>query len=209
MNIPEREEFEKICDLRFGKETYDKLRSAQVAIAGLGGLGSNIAAMLTRSCIGKLLLVDFDVVDISNLNRQIYDIRHINIKKTEALSEYLKTINPYIEIETKNIRVTEDNAGDIFKDYKIVCEAFDKPDNKAMLVNTLLEQCPDTILVSGVGMAGYGDSNQIVTKKLGKRLFICGDGETDISHGIGLMAPRVQICAGHQANKVIQLILNS
>ena len=64
-------------DSRFSKEIHQKLKSAKVAIAGLGGLGSNVAVMLARSGIGHLHLVDFDVVDVTNLNRQVYNIEYI------------------------------------------------------------------------------------------------------------------------------------
>ena len=85
-----KEDMKKSLDGRFPIEWYEILNRAEVAIAGLGGLGSHIAVMLARSGIGKLHLVDFDVVDISNLNRQEYDVRHIGIKKTEALTDRLK-----------------------------------------------------------------------------------------------------------------------
>jgi len=93
--------------------------------------------------------------------------------------------------------------------YPIVCEAFDKPDQKAMLVRELLGQCPETMVVSGNGMAGLGDTNDIQTRKMMRRLYVCGDQKTDVGNGIGLIAPRVAACAAHQANKVLQLILQS
>ncbi|SHJ53658.1 sulfur carrier protein ThiS adenylyltransferase [Hathewaya proteolytica DSM 3090] len=207
MYIPNEEEFQKVCDQRFSKDMYKLLKGSSVAIAGLGGLGSNIAVMLARSGIGKLLLVDFDTVELSNLNRQVYDVRHIGMKKTEALASRLKEINPYIELETLDIKISEEQVYDIFYQYKYVCEAFDKAETKAMFVNSLLEKCKNTTVISGSGMAGYHDANNICTRKLGRRLYICGDNKSDIEDGIGLMAPRVAICAGHEANKVIELIL--
>ena len=76
-----REEYNQICDKRFGTEVYEKLRESRVAVAGLGGLGSHIAVMLARSCIGTLRLIDFDYVDISNLNRQEYYVEDIGKPK--------------------------------------------------------------------------------------------------------------------------------
>lgn len=205
--IPSKELLEAAFDARFPIEIKNKLQKARVAIAGLGGLGSNIAVMLTRSGIGHLLLVDFDTVDITNLNRQAYRIPHLNLPKTQALPQILWEINPYIDLETRCLRVTPKNAPAIFGSYPIVCEAFDGAQNKAMLVNTLLEKCPDTTIVSGNGMAGYGDCNTIATRRKMRRLYLCGDATTDIGDGMGLMAPRVAVCAGHQANMVIRLIL--
>ena len=76
-----------------------------------------------------------------------------------------------------------------------------------MLAEQVLLGLPQAYLIAGSGMAGWGDTDQIHTRRAGKRFFICGDEETDIGDGTGLMAPRVAVCAGHQANKVVQLIL--
>ena len=64
-------------------------------------------------------------------------------------------------------------------------------------------------MISGSGMAGYGSANEIKSRRIMDRLFICGDGHTDVGDGIGLMAPRVAVCAGHQANIVIGHILGT
>lgn len=204
----EKEVLDKAFDERFSPEVKDKLSNAYVAIAGLGGLGSNIAVMLARSGVGHLLLIDFDSVDVTNLNRQVYMIPHVGMKKTEALKNILEQINPYLDYEFKSVKVTPEMVKDLFAGYPIVCEAFDKPDQKAMLVGELLSQFEDTVVVSGNGMAGYQDANEIVTKQKLRRLYVCGDEHTDVLDGIGLMAPRVTVCAAHQANKVIQIILN-
>lgn len=202
-----KEELDRAFDARFPKEMKQKLSEARVAVAGLGGLGSNIATMLVRSGVGHLLLVDFDVVDVTNLNRQAYMIPQVGKPKTEALKEILDQINPYLEIEYRQIKVTPENVKELFQGYGIVCEAFDKADQKAMLVQEVLTQLPTAKVVSGNGMAGYADTNQITTKKIMSRLYVCGDGQTDIGEGMGLMSPRVSACAAHQANKVIQLIV--
>lgn len=202
-----QEELDRAFDARFPKEMQTRLRSAKVAVAGLGGLGSNIAVMLARSGVGHLFLVDFDVVDVTNLNRQMYFISHLGRAKTEALPEILCQINPYLTYESVCTKVTPDNVKELFAEYPIVCEAFDKPDQKAMLVRELLTQCPGTMVVSGNGMAGYGDTNTIRTCRKMRRLYVCGDQSTDVGGGIGLIAPRVAACAAHEANKVIQLIM--
>ena len=201
-----REEDNAICDKRFSRDVYDKLRESRVAVAGLGGLGSHIAVMLARSCIGTLHLIDFDVVDISNLNRQEYYVSHIGRAKTECMKEKLLEINPFLNVITSQVKVTEDNLREVFREEKIVCEAFDRADQKAMLVNGLLTAFQRIQIISGSGMAGYGDANAITTRKVFSNFYLCGDGVTD-SQTVGLMAPRVSICAGHQANKVLQLIL--
>lgn len=204
-----REQLDQAFDARFPEEMQTKLRNARVAVAGLGGLGSNIAVMLARSGVGELLLVDFDRVDVTNLNRQMYLIPQLGKPKAEALPEILYQINPYLTYRSVCIKVTPDNVKELFSEYPIVCEAFDKPDQKAMLVRELLMQCPKTIVVSGNGMAGYADANEIRTCQVMKRLYVCGDQSTDVGNGIGLIAPRVAVCAAHEANKVLQLIMQT
>ena len=207
--IPTEEEYAQALIERHTRPVYEKLRSARVAIAGLGGLGSNIAVSLTRAGVGELLLVDFDRVEISNLNRQQYDTGDLGRLKTEALRERLLRINPYITLKTHAIRVDDTNAAEIFGSYGIVCEAFDKAGAKAMLINALLTQCPQTYIVSGSGMAGYLSANMITTRRVFERLYLCGDGVTDMADANGLMAPRVAVCANHEANMALRLILGA
>lgn len=202
-----REELDRAFDRRFPSWMKEKLNAASVAVAGLGGLGSHVAVALARSGVGHLFLVDFDSVDVTNLNRQAYMIPHLGRPKTEALTEMLQQINPWLDIKSRQVLVTEENIRELFGEYAIVCEAFDRPDQKAMLVRGLLTGCPGAAVVSGNGMAGYGDANQIQTVRRMGRLYVCGDQTTDIGEGMGLMAPRVAVCAGHMANQVIRLIL--
>ena len=204
---PSEHEFEKAKDDRFSPDIHKKLKEASIAIAGAGGLGSNIAVMLARSGVGHLHVVDFDIVDITNLNRQAYTVKHIGKHKVNAIMEILMEINPYIRVTTKCVRVTSDNCKEIFGSFEIVCEAFDGAESKAMLIDSLLQIKDGPIVISGSGMAGYSSANDIKARRVMNRLFVCGDEETDIANGIGLMAPRVSVCAGHQANLVIGQIL--
>lgn len=202
-----REELENVMMSRHTPGVHHKLKQGRVAIAGLGGLGSNIAIMLARIGVGQLLLVDFDIVEPSNLNRQSYNIGHLGMPKTTALEKQIAEINPFIQVETQNIKVTEDNVRELFRGYDLICEAFDKPEAKAMLINVGLEQLPDAKIVAASGMAGYDSSNLIKTVRRMNRFYLCGDFENGAEIGRGLMAPRVQICAGHQANMVLRLLL--
>jgi sulfur carrier protein ThiS adenylyltransferase len=205
--MPKEEELESMMMARHTPHVHQKLKEGKVAIAGLGGLGSNIAIMLARIGVGQLLLVDFDVVEPSNLNRQHYNISHLGMSKATALKKQITEINPFIKVESKEVRVTEQNVVEIFRGYDIICEAFDKPDAKSMLVNVALEQLSGVKIVAASGMAGYSSSNSIKTTRPLKNLYICGDLENEAKIGQGLMAPRVQICAGHQANMVLRLLL--
>lgn len=204
--LPPADVLEHMMASRHSPKVHQAVKRASVGIAGLGGLGSNIAVMLARTGIGRLVLADFDVVEPSNLNRQNYCIRHLGMAKTDALAEQILDINPYITVETHCVRITENNAAELFRDCEIVCEAFDNPDCKSMLVSTLLDET-DVRIVSGSGMAGYGSANEIVTRRRFSRLYVCGDGVTAAQNGVGLMAPRATLCAAHQANAVLRLIL--
>lgn len=192
---------------RHGADIQQKLDHAAVGIAGLGGLGSNIAVFLARLGVGRLVLVDFDTVEVSNLNRQHYTMRDLGRPKADALRDQLIEINPYLDYETYTTRVTPENAPQLFADCDVVCEAFDRADQKAMLIETLLAHLPDTPIVSGSGMAGCGSANAIRTERRFTRLYLCGDGTSDIADGVGLMAPRVAVCAAHEATMVLRLLL--
>lgn len=201
-----KEEWLQALTERHGKEKQEKFLNATVAICGLGGLGSNIAISLTRVGIGKLILIDFDKVDPTNLNRQQYKMSQLGMYKTEALAENLREITPYVDIEYHTVKMTEENTVELLNDTDIVCEAFDKADNKAMLVNAVLEGFEDKIIVSGSGMSGLGSANEIKTQKIMKRLYLCGDGWSDVNDGIGLVASRVMACAAHEAHMVVRIL---
>ena len=204
--IPSKKDWADALIDRHGTTLHERFSSATVAICGLGGLGSNIAIALARAGIGKLLLIDFDRVDITNLHRQRYKANQIGCYKADALAENLSEIAPYTEIQAVTAKITEENFTDLLKDVDIVCEAFDKAESKAMLVNGVLEQLPDCYLVAASGMAGMGTPNTIRTRKITKRFYLCGDEESDVADTIGLVAPRVMLCAAHQAHTVLRIL---
>ena len=178
--VPTREEMLAALEKRQGADAVRKLQAATVAVCGLGGLGSNIAISLARAGVGKLILVDFDRVDVTNLHRQQYKANQVGMPKPEAL----------------------------LGKADVVCEAFDNAEAKAMLVNTVLENMPEKFLVAASGMAGYDSGNSITTRKVTKRFYVCGDGKSDVNDGIGLIAPRVMLCAAHQALTVVRIIVD-
>ena len=202
-----KEEIIEALNERHSPEKQKLLSEGHVAVAGLGGLGSNVAYALARIGVGHLHLIDFDVVDITNLNRQQYFIDQIGMYKTDALKSLLERINPYLDIRTDTVKVTEENLQELFADAPIVCEAFDRPEAKAMLVNGILEHFPEKKLVSATGMAGYGSSNTIRTQRLMKNFYLCGDRVSEPEYGRGLMAARVAVCAAHEANMITRLLL--
>ncbi len=204
--LPTKEEWVKALTERHGEELKKSFASATVAVCGLGGLGSNIAIALARAGIGKLLLIDFDQVDITNLHRQQYKASQIGRYKTESLAENLREIAPYIELEAHTERITEDNAVQLLKDADIICEAFDNAECKAMLTNTVLPEMPDKYLIAASGMAGMGVTNSIRTRRITSKFYLCGDEESDVFDGIGLVSSRVMLCAAHQAHTVLRIL---
>lgn len=204
--IPEREEFLNALESRHGRALQASFSSAVVAVCGLGGLGSNIAVSLARAGIGRLIIIDFDKVDITNLHRQQYKASQTGSYKTDALYENLKEISPYTEIEAHNVRINADNAEELLQSADIVCEAFDNAESKAMLTGVVLEKMPDKYIVAASGMAGMESANRIRTRKIAKRFYLCGDEVSDAADGIGLVSPRVMLCAAHQAHTVLRIL---
>ena len=204
--IPTKEEWNKALVERHGKELHRAFSSAVVAICGLGGLGSNIAISLARAGVGQLILCDYDRVDITNLHRQQYKADQIGMYKTVVLAENLKEIAPYVSVEIHTERITEDNALTLLRSADIICEAFDDAECKAMLTNTVLSELPGKYLVAASGMAGIGVSNSIKTRRITSRFYLCGDETSEVSDGIGLVAPRVALCAAHQAHTVLRIL---
>ena len=183
-----------------------KLKKVEVCILGLGGLGSNVAVLLARAGIGSLKLVDFDTVEASNLNRQQYRISHIGLKKTEVIKTIIKEINPFVEIDTLDIKVDRENILSVVEDIEIVVEAFDRAETKAMAIEELLTN-KNKIVISASGMAGLGSANEIITRKVRDNFYLVGDNYSDYEEYSGIMSTRVMLCAAHQANMVLRLIL--
>ncbi|HBN57232.1 MAG TPA: sulfur carrier protein ThiS adenylyltransferase ThiF [Lachnospiraceae bacterium] len=200
-------EIDDALALRHTRQVQEKLKKAKAAVCGLGGLGSHIAGALARCGVGSLHLIDDDRVDLSNLNRQQYTLAQLGMPKPEALKEWLLSFNPYLKICTDCVRMTEENTGELLKDDPYICEAFDQPETKAMLTNYVLEHFPERYLVGASGMAGFGESNRIHTRRITSHYYLCGDEISGIETCGSLMAPRVMLCAAHQANKMIELIL--
>ena len=204
--IPSREVMREALNIRHGEDLQNKISAARVAVCGLGGLGSNIAIALARAGVGHLHLIDFDRVDLTNLNRQQYAVGQLGQYKTDALRETLSLVSPYCDVTCDTIQVTEENLPDLLKAEDYICEAFDRAEAKAMLVSGVLEHFPEKYLVGASGLAGLGSANTIQTRRVSQRFYLCGDGTSDSSVGLGLVASRVLVCAAHEANMILRLI---
>jgi sulfur carrier protein ThiS adenylyltransferase len=217
--MPAKEGIKSGCDalvlmpVRFFMEqnmppVFYEMKNSVIGIAGLGGLGSNVAVALARIGAGKLIIADFDVVEESNLTRQHYFLDQIGRPKVEATAENISRINPDTKIQMHRVRLTPENIPKIFAEADVVAECFDLPDQKQMLVETVLTQMQRPLVVSVSGLAGYGNSNAIKTTRISKRLTLVGDGISAAKPGTRLTAPRVGIAAYHQANAIAELVIN-
>lgn len=204
--VPSREVMREALNIRHGEDLQNKISAARVAVCGLGGLGSNIAIALARAGVGHLHLIDFDRVDLTNLNRQQYAVGQLGQYKTDALRETLSLVSPYCDVTCDTIQVTEETLPDLLKTEDYICEAFDRAEAKAMLVSGVLEHFPEKYLVAASGLAGLGSANTIQTRRVSQRFYLCGDGTSDSSVGLGLVASRVLVCAAHEANMILRLI---
>lgn len=182
------------------------LKDKTVGIAGCGGLGSNCAVALARVGVGKLIIVDFDNIEESNLNRQYYFYHQIGKKKVKCLQDNIKLINPSTTVEAYDLMLNSKNLPEIFKYCDVIVEAFDKAEMKQMIIETVSEQLSKISLVIGLGMAGWGDSNTIHCRQA-DNLFICGDEASEVEEDLPPLAPRVGIVANMQANSVLEILL--
>jgi len=182
----------------------EKLNQATIGIAGCGGLGSNIAVSLVRSGIGKLILADFDKVEASNLNRQHFYQSDIGKNKTEALAMHLKNINPAVDLEIHQTKLTAESAMEIFSSVDIMIEAFDRAESKKWLIESWCKNFPKKPIICGSGLADYGKFDLLKIRKAGN-IYLCGDETSDMS--IGLCAARVAIVSAMQANLAIEILM--
>ena len=187
-------------------EQSQRLQAAKVAIVGLGGLGSNVALWLARLGVGQLLLYDFDKVELSNLNRQYYFLEDVGQYKATALLGHLKAVNPYDNYHSRVVQLTEDNLAELLSEAHIVCEALDKPEAKALLVNGVLESFPDKYLVSASGLAGFASSASMQVRQVTPHFYLCGDGISDMLQ-LPLCGARVGLCAAQEALTIARIIL--
>ena len=184
-----------------------RLALAHVAIVGCGGLGSNAAALLVRSGVGELTLVDFDVVEESNLNRQLFFRDQLGAAKTEALAETLRRIDPGVALHLIRRRVTADDLVELVGDADVVIEAVDTAATKAMIATVLRRERPGTPLVTASGLAGFGPANEIVTAEVADGFYLVGDCASDVRAGLPLMGSRVMIASAHEAHAAVRLLL--
>jgi sulfur carrier protein ThiS adenylyltransferase len=188
-------------------EVKTQLSKFKVGIAGAGGLGSNCAVALARSGVGTLVIVDYDVIETPNLNRQYYFKSQVGMMKTVALEENIKNIDPEVHVISYQKKLDKFNIEEIFSGCNIIVEAFDSSEMKEMLIETVQVAMPGIPIIVGSGMAGWGKTNEINCRKIDDTLFVCGDESTEVSEDMPPLAPRVGIVANMQANLVIEILM--
>jgi thiamine biosynthesis protein ThiF, family 2 len=186
-------------------EQLAKVQQTPIGIAGLGGLGSNVAWHLVRSGFSRLVLADFDRVEASNLNRQAYFPDQLGLLKTKALAENLLRINPYLNLELWPVQVTPANIHEIFGQCPVWVEGFDQTASKRFFVEEGLAAGKKVIGASG--LAGWGDTDSIHTKHWNSGLSVIGDFRTPVAKDQPPLSPRVGVVAAKQANLVLSWVL--
>jgi sulfur carrier protein ThiS adenylyltransferase len=200
------DDLESALTYYLGDENLAKIRSTRIGIAGAGGLGSNCAFNLVRTGVRKLSIVDFDLVEHSNLNRQFYFLDQVGMMKVEALRINLQRICPDIDLETSTEKIEGSNIIEIFRDCDIVVEALDNPRYKSMLVTKLLPI--KKLIVSASGLAGVGRNDDIKVHRIKDNLVLIGDLSSDVESAPPL-SPRVSMAAAKQADVVLEYLLGS
>lgn len=183
-------------------EQQARLASTRVGIAGAGGLGSNVASLLVRSGIEKILAIDHDLVEPSNLNRQQFWPRHLGLPKVEALSQSLCELNPHLDFQGRVCALTEENLEAFLDECPIWVEALDEAAMKSLFVDKAVARAEFVVCASG--LCGIGGA-PLQKKRMGN-LTIVGDFKTDLAKAPPF-APRVTQAAAMMADAVLEYIL--
>lgn len=173
----------------------------KIAIAGAGGIGSNVALHLVRTGVSPILIADFDQIEAGNLNRQFYFADQIGRVKVEALKENLGRVNPDCRIELIHDRLTADNIKSHFKDCAIIVEAFDNPEDKAMLLDAYTGE-EGVFVISVSGIAGLS-IERVGMREWGENALIIGDFVSDVED-LPTYSPKVSLVAALVANIVLE-----
>ena len=190
----------------FTKEQRKKLEAACVGLAGAGGLGSNAAMMLARCGVGRLILVDGDSVEPSNLNRQHYFPRHVGRPKVEALAEQLCELAPALRVEAHRLWLDAENIPPLLDKAQFWLECLDDAALKAHFTSAALMSGRSVISASGMGGFGGFGMGRRVMRSSGGLLCVVGDFRSDVAD-LPPLAPRVLQCAAMQADAALELIL--
>lgn len=191
----------------FGPGQLEALRAARVGIIGAGGLGSNVAVMLARSGVRQLTIVDKDIVDASNLNRQAFWPEDVGTAKVLALTRRLLALEPGMKVVIHETVVTRDNAAPLFADCPVVVEAVDDAATKAMLYGVFAPEKELYVTASGLGGVGFSADCPMTSRRIRSNVVAVGDFTIAADAAHPPLAPRVMQAAALQADAVLAHIL--
>lgn len=185
----------------------EKIKNTKILIAGSGGLGSNAAMMLVRCGFEQLTLIDYDDIEPSNLNRQYFFSDQVGQAKVIALQENLLRINPNLKLTIIKDKLNIDNVNTFIENQDIILEAFDDVNAK----KTIVEACHNfsKYIIAVSGLAGVGNSDNIIVRRINSKFYIVGDFKSDINLNLPPMAPRVMIAAAKQVDIILSIVIGN
>lgn len=190
---------------QIGEEGQKKLSRAKILVCGAGGLGSTVLANLASIGIGTIGIVDNDVLELSNLNRQyIHKYENIGKIKVESAKQWIREFNPGINVNTYQLRLDENNYNDIVKDYDLIIDCFDSFKSKFLLNKIAVHT--GKILIHGGVTEFFGQVTVIVPGKTACLNCILPEGGKYILKGV--MSPAVATIASIEAMEAVKMILN-
>ena len=198
-------DFETALINYYSADQLQKIQNIRIGLAGAGGLGSNIAVCLALSGFKRFELVDYDAVELKNLNRQYYFLSEVGQAKVEALEKRLRLINPDIQIKKGRARLGPDNILNHFQDSDILFEAFDNVESKKLLLESFGNS--SKLIIFGNGMAGVGNHRELKIRGFKPNIYFVGDGETNVGPESPPLAPRVTACAALMASVALESVL--
>lgn len=191
--------------LRYLKpDQLQKIQSIKIGIAGCGGLGSNIAHALARTGFIHFEIVDKDIIEASNLNRQNYYSDEIGLPKVTTTAKRLSQINSNVQVKTHQLYLTRENMHSYFQDCTILFEAFDNVESKALFLETFAGS--GKLLILGSGLAGIKNTG-LPIQQIKENIYIVGDRTTAVGKDNPPLAPRVMACAALMASVALEKIL--
>ena len=185
-------------------EILDKIRAARVGIAGAGGLGSNVAMALARAGVGSLLIVDFDKVEASNLNRQQFFLDQVGALKVVALKTNILQAVSGCNVDALNKKLEQGKMHEEFSECDIIIEALDNAETKARFIEECLAKL-DAPVVAASGVAGIDGAERVRVRRYGK-LYLVEEPDAKPAEEDVLLAPKVGLMAHYQACIVLELL---
>jgi sulfur carrier protein ThiS adenylyltransferase len=186
------------------REQLRKIHSVKIGIGGAGGIGSNIVIILARCGFKHFEILDYDLIEESNLNRQQFFIGDIGTIKVDSLKKFLISINPDIHLISHLVKWEAPEADRYFRDCDYIVEAFDQAAYKKAFVEYYQDKAK--AVISGNGMAGLKKKKPLLVKKM-ENIYLVGDLFTDGEQGHPPLAPRVTACAAMMAEIILDLVL--